>query len=99
MTARKTASASEFYFGNDTFGRQVELARRATDGQWFVRFGNSRSMGRWVKHTNEVVHPTTVENVYTGEIITHSAETSASLVQWGFQTLRAASATSLRLPL
>lgn len=99
MTTRKTAIASEYYFGNDTFGRRVELARRATDGQFFVRFGVGTGMSKWGKYNDPVKHTETIENAYTGEIVTLSAEESATLVEWGFKHLQAGSPEGLRLPL
>lgn len=102
MTTTKTAKASEFYFGNDTFGRGVELARRESDGRYFVRFqgfnGYGVSYGKWLPHNSPVIHPTETVNKYSGEVITFSEETSMSLVSWGFNTLRAGNPKGLRLP-
>lgn len=103
MTVRKTAKASEFYYGTDSFGRGVELARRESDGTYFVRFqgfnGYGVSYGKWSVHNSPVEHPTTTRNQYTGEVISFDSETSQSLVSWGFSTLRAGSPKGIRLPL
>lgn len=100
MAQRKTAKATEYYFGNDTFGRGVAMARRE-DGQYFVRFAGygGRGYGRWSKHNEPVSHPTETTNVYTGEVIQFSEETSKSLVNWGFQRLQSADPKGIRLPL
>jgi hypothetical protein len=100
MATRKTAKATEYYFGNDTFGRGVALARRESDGQYFVRFcSGPRGYGRWGKHNETVTHPTETTNIYTGEVIQFSEETSKSLVNWGFQRLQSADPKGIRLPL
>jgi hypothetical protein len=97
MAQSKFAKATEFYFGNDTYGRRVNLARRA-DGQYFVRFPGVYSVGKWCKHNDPVKHPEGVTNVYTGEYIVYSAETAASVVEWGFSRLQSADPKGLRLP-
>jgi hypothetical protein len=103
MAQRKSAKASEFYSGRDSFGRGVELARRESDGQYFVRYqgynGYGVGFGRWAKYNEPVSHPESVKNEYTGETVVFSTETRQSLVSWGFATLQASDTKGLRLPL
>lgn len=53
-TSRKTAKATVAYFGYDSHGRCVHLARRV-DGQYFVRFSNGfGGLTRWERHNEPI---------------------------------------------
>lgn len=74
-----------FWFGNDTFGRGVEVAQRA-DGEFFCRFYEFNGFGKgwlkWAKHDSPNFETHGV-NRYSGE----SFEYSKPQLFWGFQRL------------
>lgn len=97
------AKAIEYFSGSDSFGRSVDVAKRA-DGQWFARWEEDKgcyglSMCRWTEH-DKPTHPTRLlacDNSPT-EYTELSPVQSAKLIDWGFKTLRSFDGKGLRLP-
>ena len=82
------AKAIAFWFGNDTFGRAVEVAQRE-DGIYFARQVSQRGTGikrfgkswtRWQEHKPSWM--TETENAYSGEVFSHEP-----VMSWGFNRL------------
>lgn len=93
------AKSVAYWYGTDTFGRQVEVAKRE-DGVFFERhqFNNGRyGMGttRWEEH--EPTFETSTRNQYSGEVTYHPEE---PIMSWGFQRLTRCdeAGSRLRLP-
>lgn len=92
------AKAIAYWYGNDTFGRQVEVAQRE-DGVYFERhqydagrYGLSKT--RWESH--KPGFETSTKNAYTGEVSYHPEN---PIMTWGFQRLaRCSEVPRLRLP-
>lgn len=76
--------AVRFFFGTDTFGRDVEVAESATS-HWFCRVldwnGYNRSWSKWGTH--EPSFETHGTNIYTNEVF----EYETPQLFWGFQKL------------
>jgi len=94
------AKAVNYWYGCDSFGRNVEVAQRE-DGAYFERhqYSNGRyglSTTKWEEH--QPTFETSTTNAYSGEI-THHPENP--VMMWGFQRMTNLSDVSglrLRLP-
>lgn len=91
--------AIRLFFGNDTYGRGIEVAQGA-DMSWFSRVrefnGYAVAWSRWQEYKPEWV--TETENQYTGE---RSTVEEGRIMAWGFQRLKECAKENmprLRLP-
>lgn len=92
------AKAVKYWYGNDTFGRQVEVAMRE-DEVYFERhqyrheiYGTQTT--KWERH--EPTFETSTRNQYSGEV-THHPE--RPIMSWGFQRLTQCNEAGSRLRL
>jgi hypothetical protein len=77
------AKASRFYYGNDTYGRPVETAQRASDEKWFSRSYVFNGFGKaWSKWTEDKA-PTQFND---------------QECEWGFKKLSFCNPRGVRLP-
>ena len=72
IKGNKMAKAIKTYFGNDSYGRGVEMSQRE-DGVWFDRFrefnGYANAWCKWSKCEDEPVFETESKNPHNSETI------------------------------
>ena len=90
------AKAIQFFYGNDSQGRNVDVAQRV-DGVWFARWDVETIYGvqkcKWTEH-KEPEFETHYTNVYDGKCY----EYSEPQMSWGFKTLKKLDYKGARLP-
>lgn len=77
------AKAIKAFWGNDTYGRQVERAK-SVSGKWYARHYEFNGYGsdfcKW--YESEPSYSSETKNAYTGDIIKHDP-----VVMWGWNKM------------
>lgn len=85
------SKVSKLYTGNDTFGKNIELAL-SENGNWYYRVyqfnGYSNAWTKWDLYKEEIIHKKSHTNQYDGSVTEIPDEDQHLLVQWGFNYLR-----------
>ena len=91
---------SELYTGTNSYGVNVQLAKREDDVWFFRQYqfnGYGTSWSKW-EHWNQLVEYTTqIINAYDGSI-TKMAEGYTDTIEFGFRKLAKVTTSKVRLP-
>jgi len=87
------AKASVLYYGNNSAGNKVDVAKRESDGKWFSRYEEKTNYGykmcKW--YESEEPRKSVIKNEYSGEVC-------GKAYFWGFNKLSELKNPSVRLP-
>jgi hypothetical protein len=92
--------ATQLYIGSDSFGRNVQMAKR-DDNVWFFREyvynGYGKGWSKWTRWNEPVEYTTQIINHYDGTI-TKMEDDYIGSIEFGFRKLSLITESKVRLP-